>query len=340
MNSLFGKTLDELQEICLYTGLPKFAAKQIADWIYAKGVTEIDQMTNLSLKARESLKKEYNIGRSLPVDCQTSIDGTKKYLFHYQNNDFVEAVLIPEDERATLCVSTQVGCKMNCSFCATGKQGFTRNLSSLEIVNMVRSLPEYEKLTNIVYMGMGEPFDNYYNVMKSLEVLTSTWGLAMSPRRITVSTVGLHERTIEFLRDSNCHLALSLHNPFHSERARIMPVENSNYLEEIIEEIKQYDWKGQRRVSFEYILWKGLNDTPVHSRGLVKLLRGLECRVNLIRFHTIPDTLFQTADEETMIRFRDSLNEQGIICTIRSSRGEDILAACGLLSTKHLKGEE
>lgn len=334
MNTLFGKTLSELKEICKELSLPSFTAKQIADWLYKKDIRTIEEMTNISLNNRKKLSELYSYGLTQPISCMESEDGTKKYLYQYGESDFVEAVMIPDKDRVTLCVSTQVGCKMNCSFCATARQGFRRNLDCNEILNIIRSLPEYSDLTNIVYMGMGEPLDNFENVIKSIEVLTADWGFAMSGRRITVSTSGLLPRLKEFLDSTNVHLAVSLHNPIPEERESIMPVEKSFKIQDVVEVLKDYDWNGQRRLTFEYIVFEGLNNQKRHVLALLRLLDGLNCRINLIRFHTIPNTPFISANEQSMIKLRDDLSSKGVICTIRASRGEDILAACGLLSTK------
>ena len=334
--SLFGKTLDELKKICENLSLPSFTSKQIADWLYKKEISSIDEMTNLSLNARKKLKENYNFGLTPYIDFMLSKDGTKKYLFEYADNSFVEAVMIPDKERYTLCVSTQVGCKMNCQFCATARQGFKRNLSTNEILNIIRSIDEYSLLTNIVYMGMGEPLDNYENVLKSIEILTSSWAMAMSPKRITVSTCGYLPRLKDLLDSTQVHIAISLHNIIPNERQEIMPIEKAYKIEEVIELLKQYDWTGQRRLTFEYIVFKNLNDDYRHIFSLVSNLSDIECRINLIRFHTIPNTIFKQADEKDMIKIRDLLTSKGLIATIRASRGEDILAACGLLSTKKL----
>lgn len=331
---LFGLTLLQLTDLVLAENLPKFAAKQIADWLYKKDIESIDQMTNLSLDARNKLKEKYRIGLVKPSSVAESTDGTKKYLFTTESLNFVEAAYIPDNDRATLCVSSQVGCKMGCLFCMTGKQGFQGNLSAGEIVNQLRSIPEWHKVTNIVYMGMGEPLDNLENVLGSLETLTADWGMAMSPRRITVSSIGVKPAMTKFLELSQCHLAISLHNPFEEERKALMPIENVYPIQDVVDEIRKYDFFGQRRVSFEYIMFDGVNDTPFHVKGLVQLLRNLKCRVNLIRFHSIPHSPLKASSEEQIIRFRDALTARGIFTTIRASRGEDIQAACGLLSTK------
>lgn len=334
MIDLFGMTLTQLQQLCAAEGMPKFAAKQIADWLYAKRVDSIDAMTNLSLKARSRLAEIAHIGRHSPVQCQVSKDGTKKYLFEVPHTpgQYVETVYIPDGDRATLCVSCQMGCKMGCRFCVTGQQGFHGHLLASDILNQIFSIPESQSLTNVVYMGMGEPMDNLDNILQSTEVLTSEWGLAWSPKRITVSSVGIIPQLRRFIEESGCHLAISLHNPFADERLQIMPMQKAYPIADVIALLKRYDWSGQRRISFEYTMFKGLNDSPRHAAELVRLLRGLPCRVNLIRFHASPDTPFRTVAPATMEQFRDNLLAHGITCTIRASRGEDIMAACGLLA--------
>uniref|UniRef100_UPI003217CE0F 23S rRNA (adenine(2503)-C(2))-methyltransferase RlmN n=1 Tax=uncultured Draconibacterium sp. TaxID=1573823 RepID=UPI003217CE0F len=334
--SLFGKTLSELQNLVLELGLPKFTAKQITDWLYKKQISSIEEMTNLSKKARELLNEKFELGLTNYIKVQESVDGTKKYLFPTIQNKFIETAMIPDRDRKTVCVSSQVGCKMGCLFCFTAKQGFQGHLSAGEIINQIKSIDEVEEVTNIVYMGMGEPFDNLDEVLKSLEILTSEWGFAMSPRRITVSTIGIIPGMLTFLEKSEAHLAVSLHTPFHEERQKIMPIQVAYPIEEVIEEIKSWDFGRQRRVSFEYIMFEGLNDSTAHVNELVRLLDGLKCRMNLIRFHPVPGTPLKSPDENIITQFKDKLNNKGILTTIRASRGEDIYAACGLLSTKEL----
>lgn len=334
--SLLGKTLDELKSIATGLGMPSFTGKQIAEWIYQKRVSSIDEMSNISLKNMALLNEQHEVGRTLPVESQVSVDGTVKYLFKTAKNQFIESVFIPEEDRATLCVSSQVGCKMNCLFCMTGKQGFGAQLTVQEILNQYYSIPESGQLTNIVFMGMGEPLDNLDNVLKTLEILTADYALGWSPKRITVSTIGLIPGMKRFLESSNCHLAVSMHSPFEEERLKLMPVQKAYPILKVLEELKNYDFSKQRRVSFEYIMFNGLNDTPRHAREMAKLLKGIDCRVNLIRYHAIPGIDLKTSDENKMIEFRDYLTNNGIMTTIRKSRGEDIFAACGMLSSsKH-----
>ena len=334
---LLGKTLEELQEVALAVGLKKFAGKQWANWLYVKRVTSFDEMTNISLSAREQLKQSYRIGRHLPIAHVESKDGTKKYLFQV-GNQYVESVYIPDAERATLCVSTQAGCKMGCKFCMTGTLGFQGHLSAADILNQIFYFDLASDnqsidgaLTNVVYMGEGEPMDNLDAVLRSLNVLTKDWGCAWSPKRVTVSSVGYMPGLKRFLDESECHLAISLHNPFGAERQEVMPIEKRYHLTEVVELLKQYDWTHQRRISFEYICWYNQNDTIRHAKELLRLLKGLPCRINLIRFHAGVDATFPGSNERQMEWLRDYLTAGGITTTIRRSRGEDILAACGML---------
>lgn len=333
---LFGKTLKELEVLVAELGMPRFAAKQMTEWLYKKHATSIDEMTNLSKKTREMLNEKYEVGRIAAESFQESADGTKKYLFPTLKSKFIESAYMPETDRHTLCVSSQVGCKMGCLFCMTARQGFQSQLTAGEIVNQIASLPERDLITNVVYMGMGEPLDNIDQVLKSIEILTSEWGYAWSPRRINVSTIGVLPGLKRFIEESEAHLAVSLHSPFHEERSQLMPIENVYTAEKVIELIKNYDWSRQRRISFEYIMFKGINDTPRHIKGLLSLLNGVRCRINLIKFHKIPDSPLEGSSQPTMESFRDQLTQKGIMTTIRRSRGEDIYAACGLLSTKKL----
>lgn len=330
---LYGKTLDELHEVAAEMSMPRFAAKQMAVWLYKKSVTDIAQITNLSLQHRETLAAKYEIGLSDPMSVAISTDRTKKYLFRTREGHFIESAYIPDRDRATLCVSSQAGCRMGCEFCATGKQGLAGQLSANEILNQIASLPERDTLTNVVYMGMGEPLDNVDNVLRSLEILTSEWGYAWSPSRVTLSTAGVLPNMKRFLDESSVHLAVSLHNPFPDQRAMIMPVERVWPIADVVGALKQYDFQRQRRVSFEYIVMSGINDSPAHIKEFARLLNGLRCRINLICFHKIPGSPYFSPTGGAMESFRDALVQKGITTTIRTSRGEDIQAACGLLST-------
>lgn len=330
---LFGMTLARLGEVVAELGMPRYAAPQLAAWLYARSATSLDEMTDLSKRHRAALAQRYQVGGLAFAGVQCSSDGTKKYLFPTLKGAYIESAYIPDKDRATLCVSSQSGCRMGCRFCMTARQGFSHHLTSGEILNQMRSIPEGATLTNMVYMGMGEPLDNWENVSDSLEILTAPWGYGWSPTRITLSTVGVIPFMEKFLARSKVHLAVSLHNPLGEQRRELMPVENKYPIAEVVKTLRKYDFTHQRRVSFEYIMFRGWNDTTAHVQALSRLLNGLKCRVNLIRFHSIPEAPMEGSDETTMIRFRDDLTRKGIITTIRASRGEDIQAACGLLST-------
>lgn len=336
---LLGMTLGELKEVAKSLGMPAFTGGQMAKWLYTQQVKSIDEMTNISKANREKLAAAYAIGCKEPTDAQYSKDGTVKYLFPTDSGKFVETVYIPEDGRATLCVSSQVGCKMNCLFCQTGKQGFEGSLSATDILNQVYSLPERDKLTNIVFMGQGEPMDNLDNVLRVTEILTAGSGYGWSPKRITVSSVGIKGKLKRFLEESDCHVAISMHSPLHEQRSELMPAERGMSIESIVDLLGNYDFSHQRRLSFEYIVFKDVNDSEAHAKAIVRLLKGLDCRINLIRFHPIPNTPLQGVDDRKMEEFRNYLTLHGVFTTIRASRGQDIFAACGLLSTAKKKEE-
>ena len=331
---LYGKNPAELAELCNELGMPRFAARQIARWLYVRHIEDPLCMTDIAALHRQHLAERFSPALRAPEHESVSTDGTKKYLFRTLQGHFIESAYIPDGERATLCVSSQARCRMGCRFCATGRQGLQQSLSAAEILNQLVSLPESARLTNLVFMGMGEPLDNPANVLRALEILTAEWGFAWSPTRITLSTAGVVPQLRRFLDASKVHLAVSLHNPFPDERAEIMPVEKAWPIAQVVEILREYDFTHQRRVSFEYIVMSGLNDSPRHIRELSRLLNGIKCRINLIRFHKIPGSPYFSPDAEAMIRFRDALTARGIQTTIRASRGEDIQAACGLLSTQ------
>ena len=346
---LLGLTLDELKDVATSLGMPAFTGSQIAKWMYERHVKSIDELTNLSKANRQKFAAEYEIGCLPPIDEQRSKDGTVKYLFPVRTTKpmvgaadssaparakFVETVYIPEQGgHATLCVSCEVGCKMNCLFCQTGKQGFEGYLTTADILNQIYSLPEVDSLTNIVYMGQGEPMDNLDNVLKSTQILTAPNGWAWSPKRITVSSVGIKDKLKRFLEESDCQVAISLHSPIHEQREELMPAEKGMAIKDVVELLRNYDFAHQRRLTFEYIVFGGVNDDMRHAQAICHLLKGLDCHVNLIRFHQIPNVPLHGASQETMETFRDYLTAHGFYCTIRASRGEDIFAACGLLST-------
>lgn len=339
---LIGLTLDDLKGVAAEAGLPGFAAGQMAKWLYEKRVESIDEMTNLSKAAREKLARRYCVGRVEPRAAACSVDGTIKYLFPAtdaeiggrKSNLDVEAVYIPDKDRATLCVSSQAGCKMACQFCMTGRQGFHGSLSARDIINQVLSIKNPESLTNIVFMGMGEPLDNLPAVAKAIDILTAKWGMAWSPKRITVSTIGKTRELKELIEKTKVHIALSVHNPIPRLRAEIMPVEKAYPIREVMDLLRDYDFAHQRRLSVEYIMWDGVNDSPSMADALAKLIKGTSARVNLIRYHAIPGYDLKPATQAAMEQFRDRLNDQGVTATIRASRGEDIMAACGMLAGK------
>lgn len=336
-DTLLGKTLAELDAIAMLNGWPRYTALQIAEWLYKHSAGAIDQMTNISKSIRQELAGNYVIGHSEPINEDKSSDGTVKYLFATRDGGYVETVYIPEGKRHTLCVSSQVGCRMGCAFCMTARQGLHGQLSAGEILNQIRSIPGSDRLTNIVYMGMGEPLDNLDAVMDSLEILSADYGLGMSPRRITISTIGILPAIQTFLEKSRCHLAISLHSPFTEERKRLVPMEKAHPLSEIMETIRHFPQDKQRRISFEYIVFKDLNHSQKHVNALARLLQGIRCRVNLIRFHPIPDSPLKAPDEEDLRLFGEAIEKKGLITTIRKSRGLDIQAACGLLATQAAK---
>lgn len=343
LRPLIGMTLRELETVASEAGLRSFAAKQIARRLYVGRVKSIAEMTELPKVARALLEEHYCVGLTPPRLESRSTDGTVKYLFatHTPHVDYlthgvggrdVEAVYIPDRDRATLCVSSQAGCRMGCRFCMTGQQGYHGDLSAAGIINQILAIPESETLTNIVFMGMGEPMDNVGEVLKAIEVLTAPWGLAWSPKRITVSSIGKLDGLRRLLDETKVHVAISVHTPFPSEREDLMPVERAFPLAKVVDFLRGYDFAHQRRLSAEYIMWRGVNDDMRHADALSRALKGVDCRVNLIRFHSIPGFEGEPSGEKTMERFRDRLNELGVTATIRASRGEDIQAACGMLS--------
>ena len=335
--ALYGMSLGQLREAAAGLGLPRYAAGQMASWLYRRGCTDIAAMTDLSKAAREALASSYCLGLEAPRSVAVSRDGTKKYLYRTADGHYVESAYIPDGDRATLCVSSQAGCRMGCRFCMTGRQGLRGQLTSGDILNQMASLPERGRLTNMVYMGMGEPLDNPDQVLRSLEILTAEWGYGWSPTRITVSTAGVVPGLRRLLDERRVHVAVSLHNPFPEQRAEIMPVERAFPVRDVVSLLRRYDFGGQRRVSFEYIVLAGMNDSPAHVKELARLLDGLKCRINLIRFHKIPGSPYFSPDDRRMEAFRDALSRKGIVTTVRASRGEDIQAACGLLSTKQME---
>ena len=332
---LLGKNPDELSALAADCGLRPFVGRQLAEWLYVKRASDWDRISNISKDSKARLQENYELGTSAPIGSARSSDGTVKYLFKVGENEVVEAVMIPDEDRKTLCVSSQAGCRMGCRFCMTGRQGWHGNLDVADILNQFVSIPESAELTNAVFMGMGEPLDNYDAVSRAIDILTDEKGFGWIPKRVTLSTIGVLPVLKRFLDEHRCHLAVSLHNPFPEERLEMMPAQKAWDIREVLGLIRQYDFSGQRRVSFEYTMFAGFNDDKRHADALIRLLRGLECRVNLIRFHQIPDFPYACSPDASMEAFRDRLNNHQILCTIRSSRGEDILAACGMLAGQH-----
>ncbi|HOH75043.1 MAG TPA: 23S rRNA (adenine(2503)-C(2))-methyltransferase RlmN [Paludibacteraceae bacterium] len=332
--ALFGKNLSEITEIVSANGLPAFAAKQITDWLYKKEISDIEEMSNISAANRKKLADNYCVGIEKPVQVSVSSDGTKKYVFQVGNKHFIESVFIPDKERNTLCISSQIGCKMNCLFCATGKQGFSGNLTANQILNQMRSIEEFNSLTNIVFMGMGEPLDNITEVLKAIDILTSSYGYGWSPKRITVSTVGVLAPLKQFLEKSQCNLAISVHAGNSFVRKELVPLEKTQPMQEIMALVKNYDFTHQRRLSIEYILFDQLNDTEEQALLLASMLKQIPCRINLIPYHRIPQVGLMPSSREKIENFQKILMKKGITTTIRRSRGQDIEAACGMLSTK------
>ncbi len=329
---LLGLDPAELAEVVREAGLRPFAAGQMAAWLYRRRATSIDAMTDLPAAARAGIGEIYEIGRHAPVAEARSADGTVKYVFEGVGGRDIESVYIPDRDRATLCVSSQAGCRMNCRFCMTGRGGFQGQLDAGAIVNQILSVPESGTLTNVVFMGMGEPADNADAVIRAIDILTAPWGLAWSPKRITVSTIGKTDGLRKFLDKTQAHIAVSVHNPFGDERRGIMPVEGAYPLAKVMALLRKYDFAHQRRLSLEYTMFAGVNDSVRHADALAGIAAGTRARVNLIRFHRIPGFDGEPSDQAVMERFRDRLNSRGVTATIRASRGEDIMAACGMLA--------
>jgi 23S rRNA (adenine2503-C2)-methyltransferase len=333
--NIYGKTLEELSAFITEHNYPKYMGKQLADWMYKKHTFSFAEMSNISKKIRNELESIASIDTSLPDRESRSQDGTVKYLFSYPDKGNIEAVYIPEENRHTLCISSQAGCKYNCDFCMTGKMGFKRNLSAGEIINQFQNIPERELITNIVYMGMGEPLDNYNNVIKSLEIFTSDYGFGIGNKRLTLSTIGLLPQLKDFLNIGKFRLALSLHSPFEDVRRSLMPVEKVHSFETVLNTIRSFDFNADKRFSIEYIMLKGVNDRPEDVNKLTKLLHGIPCRINLIRYHKIPGNQLQGTSDDDIEAFKYKLRQKGIQAMTRKTRGQDIEAACGMLSGKY-----
>lgn len=339
MENIKNFNLEELKEVIKSIGEKPFRAEQIFKWIYCENVTSFDEMTNLSLHLREKLKQNFELCIYNIVKRQESSDGTKKYLFKLPDSNLIETVLMEYKYGKTLCISSQIGCKMGCKFCASTGIPFERNLSTGEIVEQVLSVQRDQniRISNIVFMGIGEPFDNYDNVISAIGILNNQKGLAIGARHISISTSGIVPRIYD-LADKNiqCTLSISLHCTNDEKRSKIMPINKKYNIQELIKACKYYIEKTNRRVSFEYALAKDNNDHLQDAKELVQLLKGMLCHVNLIPINKIQNEPFQKSDIDSVLKFRNYLNEHGIVATIRRELGADIEAACGQLRRKNI----
>ncbi|MDP3025125.1 MAG: 23S rRNA (adenine(2503)-C(2))-methyltransferase RlmN [candidate division Zixibacteria bacterium] len=329
--------IEELESFLDKLGEKKYKAKQLAKWIYNKGVTDFEQMTDLSKELRRKLSEVAYIGKLKLTRKQVSkIDQTEKFLFELSDGKRIETVLMREKNRVTVCISTQVGCALNCIFCATGKSGFERNLSAGEIVDQIIAVKGYlkedEKVTNVVIMGMGEPLLNYENTVKAIRIIQSELGLSISAKRITLSTSGIAPEIYKLADERlKIKLALSLNAPDDELRRKLMPIAKKYPLSEVLEALKYYAKKNDIRITFEYVLIKDVNDSEEQALKLAKLIRGIPCKINLIPYNPIKECPYKKPDEETLIKFRDILYPRAPAVTLRRSKGEDIQAACGQL---------
>ena len=343
MKNIKDYNLEELKEELVAIGEKKYRAEQIFKWIYVDKVKEFDEMTNLSLELREKLKENYTMCNYKILRKQESSDGTKKYLFDVLDGNAIETVLMEYHHGKTVCVSSQIGCKMGCKFCASTGIQFVRSLSSGEIVEQILAVEQDigDKISNIVFMGIGEPFDNYDNVMKAIRIINNQKGLNIGARHISVSTSGLVPRIYDFANeDLQCTLSISLHATSNEKRSSMMPVNQRYPIEELMKACKDYIAKTNKRISFEYALAKDNNDNLEDAKELVKLLKGMLCHVNLIPINKIENGKYTKSTNENIIKFRDYLNDNGIVATIRRELGSDIDAACGQLRRKNLKNQE
>ena len=343
MKNIKDYNLEELKEELVALGEKKYRAEQIFKWIYVDKVKEFDDMTNLSVELREKLKENYTMCNYKILRKQESSDGTKKYLFDVLDGNAIETVLMEYHHGKTVCVSSQIGCKMGCKFCASTGIQFVRSLSSGEIVEQILAVEQDigDKISNIVFMGIGEPFDNYDNVMKAIRIINNQKGLNIGARHISVSTSGLVPRIYDFANeDLQCTLSISLHATSNEKRSSMMPVNQRYPIEELMKACKDYIAKTNKRISFEYALAKDKNDNLEDAKELVKLLKGMLCHVNLIPINKIENGKYTKSTNENIIKFRDYLNDNGIVATIRRELGSDIDAACGQLRRKNLKNQE
>ena len=340
MKNIKDYNLDELQEELINRGEKKFRAEQIFKWIYKEKVKSFDEMTNLSIELREKLKENYTMCNYNILKKQESKDGTKKYLFDVLDGNAIETVLMQYHHGKTVCVSSQIGCKMGCKFCASTGIQFVRNLTAGEIVEQILAVEQdiNDKISNIVFMGIGEPLDNYDNVIKAIKIMNNPKGLEIGTRHISISTSGLVPRIYDLANEKiQCTLSISLHATTDEKRSSMMPVNNRYNIEELMKACKDYIKITNKRISFEYALAKDNNDNLEDAQRLVDLLKGMLCHVNLIPINKIENGKFSKSTNENILKFRDFLNEHGIVATVRRELGSDIDAACGQLRRKNLK---
>lgn len=342
MKNIKDYSLEELKQELVSLGEKPYRAEQIFSWLYREKVREIEDMTNISLELREKLKQNYTICNFEILRKQVATDGTIKYLFDLLEGNAIETVLMQYHHGKTICVSSQIGCKMGCKFCASTGIAFIRNLTAGEIVEQVLAVEQDigESISNIVFMGIGEPFDNYENVMKAIRIMNHPKGLGIGARHISISTSGIVPRIYDFAKeDLPCTLSISLHATNNQKRSQMMPVNNLYPIEELMKACKDYIAKTNKRISFEYALAKENNDNLEDAKALVKLLKGMLCHVNLIPINKIENGKFAKSSNENIMKFRDYLNEHGVVATIRRELGSDIDAACGQLRRKNLEGK-
>ena len=339
MKNIKDYNLDELKQELINLGEKQFRAEQIFKWVFQEKVTSFDEMTNLSLELREKLKQNYTMCNFNVLKKQVASDGTIKYLFDVLDGNAIETVLMKYHHGYSICVSSQIGCKMGCKFCASTGIAFERSLTSGEIVEQLLAVERDEniKISNVVFMGIGEPLDNYDNVVKAIRIINNQKGINIGARHISVSTSGLVPKIYQLAEENiQCTLSISLHATTDEQRSKMMPVNNLYNIEELLKACKDYIAKTNRRVSFEYALAKENNDNLEDVKRLVKLLRGMNCHVNLIPINKIENGAFTKSSNENILKFRDYLNEHGIVATIRRELGSDIDAACGQLRRKNL----
>jgi 23S rRNA (adenine2503-C2)-methyltransferase len=331
---LSGKSYSEIKSILEESGFSDIPAEKVTYWLYRRRIKDFMEMNNLPKKLRGYLNNNFSPGFYDPSGSFLSDDLSTKYLFKTRSGYPVESVYIPDNKRNTICISSQAGCRMACTYCHTGKIGFHGNLGTDEILNQVVSIKETDNLTHVVFMGMGEPLDNYHNVLRALNILTAQWGFAFSPRNITVSTIGLKPRLEGFIGSTRCNIAISFHSPFDEERDELIPSCDKYSVEELLGLIRTYKWEKNRRVTFQYIMIDGVNDSDIHLDRLICILKGTTIRINLMNYHPFEGSTIQNSPDHIKLHFKKQLIKNGISASIRISRGQDIGAACGLLGIR------